>query len=56
MFISTIAAATLALPAVARPAAGDHGALPWFEGSYEELIAEAQAEKKLVFLDFWTSW
>ena len=55
MLISTIAAAMLALPALASPA-GDHGELPWFEGSYEELIAKAQTEKKLVFLDFWTSW
>ena len=56
MLLITIAAATLALPAVARPTAGDHGELPWFEGSYEELMAKAREEKKLVFLDFWTSW
>lgn len=37
-------------------AEGQHGKLPWFEGSYAELLAKAEKEKKLIFLDFWTSW
>ena len=57
MLLSTIATAALLASAAPPPhTAGDHGKLPWFEGSYEELMAEAQAKDKLVFLDFWTSW
>ena len=50
-------------PAALEPAAlgggnhGDgHGKIAWFQGSYEEALAEAKNSKKLVFLDFWTSW
>ncbi len=56
MLIATIAIAPLALASAASPTADDHGSLPWFEGSYEELMAKAQEENKLVFLDFWTGW
>lgn len=28
----------------------------WFEGSYEDALAQAKATDKLVFVDFWTSW
>lgn len=34
----------------------DHGALPWFEGSYSELLAAAKAADKPVMIDFWTKW
>ena len=30
--------------------------LTWFEGSFEELMSEARASKKIVFLDFWAEW
>ena len=42
-------------PASITPDEG-HGDLPWFEGTFEELLARAEKEKKLVFLDFWTEW
>jgi hypothetical protein len=53
----TIAAAPDASPS-AHPAAapGEHGKLAWFEGSFEEALAKAKTDKKLVFIDFWTSW
>jgi thiol-disulfide isomerase/thioredoxin len=35
---------------------GGHGKVAWFQGSYEEALAEAKASKKLVFIDFWTTW
>ena len=34
----------------------DHSQLPWFEGTWDELLAKAKAEDKLVFVDFWTEW
>ncbi|MDZ4774335.1 MAG: thioredoxin family protein [Planctomycetota bacterium] len=33
-----------------------HGKLPWFTGSLDEAITRAQLEKKLIFVDFWTTW
>ena len=30
--------------------------LEWFEGTFEELMSEARASKKIVFLDFWAEW
>ena len=69
MLLTTIALAALAGPIAAvpsptppvastpsTPARGDHGKLPWFEGTYEELLAEARKSNRIVFLDFWTSW
>jgi thioredoxin-related protein len=59
----------LALCAVAMPAAriepapcpaltaGDeHGKLAWFNGSFDDAVREASRTKKLVFIDFWTTW
>jgi thioredoxin-related protein len=55
MFLSTLTALALALPAA--PHDEDQPAkLPWFEGSYEELLAKAGAEERLIFVDFWTEW
>jgi thiol-disulfide isomerase/thioredoxin len=34
----------------------ERGELPWFEGTWEELLAEAQETQRLVFVDFWTRW
>ena len=59
MLLQTIASSALALaPSVAgAPApAFDHGDLPWFEGTFEELVAKATAEEKLIFVDFWADW
>jgi thiol:disulfide interchange protein len=39
--------------------AGQHAGAPgspWFDGPYEDALAEARAEQKLVFIDFWASW
>lgn len=49
----TPAPSALAVPA---PAAEGHGKIAWFEGTYEEALAQAKASKKLVFIDFWTTW
>ena len=59
----------LALPVVAgtprpapEPTAGfspesvEHDELTWFEGSFEELLADARRTKRVVFIDFWADW
>jgi thiol-disulfide isomerase/thioredoxin len=56
MLLQSLAAAALAVAGVAGASAEDHGKLPWFEGTYEELMAKALDEDKLVFVDFWTNW
>lgn len=43
-------------PSGATAALGDHGKLPWFEGSYSDVLSAAKAEGKPVMLDFWTRW
>ena len=53
MLTALIASLPLALPA---PPPNDHGKLPWFEGTYAELLAKAKEERKPIFLDFWTEW
>lgn len=35
---------------------GGHGKIAWYPGTYEEALAEAKSSKKLVFIDFWTTW
>jgi thiol-disulfide isomerase/thioredoxin len=64
MMLTTLAIASLlsgqpvasssALPP--RVSAEDHGKLNWFQGSFEEALAQAKASNKLVFIDFWTTW
>jgi hypothetical protein len=62
LFTSLAVAALLASPANSAATAaapvvvGDHGKVAWFEGSFEAALAKAKADKKIVFLDFWTSW
>ena len=64
MLLMSIALAACASPPApatlpaAAPAAvrGDHGKLPWLEGSFEDALAQAKTQKKLLFIDFWTSW
>lgn len=65
MLIPLLAAAVLAVPAMTppRPSApamatvtDGHGKLNWFEGSYEEALAAAATEQKIIFMDFWTEW
>jgi thiol-disulfide isomerase/thioredoxin len=43
-------------PISAGISAEDHGKLNWFQGSFEEALAQAKASNKLVFIDFWTTW
>lgn len=45
-----------AVPSSAIVVVEDHGKIPWFTGTFDEAIAKAKAEKKLVFIDFWTTW
>lgn len=33
-----------------------HGKLPWFAGSFDELLAKAKASNQIIFIDFWTDW
>lgn len=42
--------------AAAASAALEHGKLDWFQGSFDALLAEAARTKKIIFVDFWTSW
>jgi hypothetical protein len=66
MLISTVAAlallappapaATPSAPTAAVALAGDHGKLPWFQGTFDELLAAAKKDNKLVFIDFWAEW
>ncbi len=52
-----LAASTVAPPPALHSTVDDeHGAIDWFEGSFDELITKATAEKRIVFLDFWTDW
>lgn len=43
-------------PPARLASAADHGKVKWFEGTYEQALAEAAAKKTLVFVDFWTEW
>ncbi len=49
-------AATLDAPAQVAAVEGDHGKLPWFKGTFEELLAAAKKDNKPVFIDFWAEW
>ncbi len=44
--------ATLLLTALL--VAGDHGRVEWFEGTFDQALAEAAKSKRIVLLDFWT--
>jgi tetratricopeptide (TPR) repeat protein len=33
-----------------------HGKIKWFEGTYQELLAKAAEEDKVIFLNFYTDW
>ena len=57
MLLSLLAATVLCAPVSAAPSATlDHGQVDWFEGTYEEALAKAAEEERLVFIDFWTDW
>ena len=56
MLLFAIAGTALLLSSAPVEAADQHGKLPWFKGTYAELLAKAEKENKLVFLDFWTDW
>ncbi len=48
--------ASLAPSAAPATAPLGGGKVAWFEGSYADALAKAKAEKKLIFIDFWTDW
>jgi hypothetical protein len=54
--VPAAAASPLAPVALTEVSTADHGKLDWFEGTYEEALAEAAKSKKLIFMDFWTDW
>ena len=33
-----------------------HGAIDWFDGTWDELLVEAKASGRLIFVDVWTTW
>jgi thioredoxin-related protein len=33
-----------------------HGKLTWFQGSFDDLVRQATQSKKIIFIDFWTTW
>jgi thioredoxin-like negative regulator of GroEL len=44
------------IAALLLAAAPEHGRLDWFDGSFEQALAKAKAEKKILFIDFWAGW
>ena len=54
--LAPLALALAAPSALAAPIAGEHGVVRWFEGSFDEAVAKAKSEDKLIFIDFWTDW
>lgn len=44
------------VPPLRAASSGDHGRLDWFPGTFEEALAKAKQENKIVFIDFWASW
>ncbi len=54
MLLTLVTSVALALPAT--PVSGEHGKLPWYEGTFAEALVEAEAENKILFIDFWTDW
>lgn len=65
MLLTTLAVAALFTSPAAAPEAPalanttiveGHGKIAWFTGTYEEALAKAKAENKIVFIDFWTTW
>jgi len=43
-------------PAGAAVTQEQRAKLKWFEGTFEELLAEASRSQRLVFLEFWSQW
>ena len=68
MFLTALCLATFASPIAATippqacrqepepccTVAPQHGKLPWFEGTWEELQAEAKSSGRIMFVDFWS--
>ena len=52
---STISATPV--PVITEPTTPmDHGKLAWFDGTFDALVEKAEAEGKIIFLDFWADW
>jgi thiol-disulfide isomerase/thioredoxin len=63
MLLTSIALCALLSPTLDTPptppkpaVAEGHGKLPWFTGTFDEVLAKAKAGNQLVFIDFWTDW
>jgi|GEM_PF-1148138 len=44
------------MPATLSRVTCGHGRLSWFEGSFDEAAANASAQRRILFVDFWTEW
>ena len=51
-----VASAPVARPALAAPAHGSHGSLPFVADDYPAALARAKAQHKPLFIDFWATW
>ena len=57
MLLSALLLASAASPVVPAPApTPDHGKLAWVDGTFEALVEKAEAQGKIIFLDFWADW
>jgi thioredoxin-related protein len=58
MLLTVAAPAPVAAHSVATPSAAheDHGKIAWYQGSFDDAVREATRTKKIIFIDFWTSW
>ncbi len=63
MLLTSIALCALLSPLPAPPPTTPnvvvlegHGKLPWFTGTFDELLAKAKASNQIIFIDFWTDW
>ncbi len=52
---TSLTGSTTAIPAARVAAEETHRGIPWFGGTLEEALARAKAEKRVVYLDLWTT-
>ncbi len=53
---SALAAAPSPAPPPVPLSRGEDHELAWFDGTWDELLAKAKEENRIVFVDFWTTW
>ena len=57
MLLSALLLASAASPVAPAPVpTPDHGKLAWVDGTFEALVEKAEAQGKIIFLDFWADW